>query len=215
MGKTQQLSLMFYRIAARNKQSMSFSVVATENAAVCFVVPYLVKSLVWRCVTWLQDKPMYSIKFCRYLASMSGVALGLCLLVESDVLNLVNVGTLWSLQSPLHEARVWDVFIETSLKILNSFKSTEHSNVINFGIWCVACAAFVNSAFSILGWRSLGAVRGILLHLLITFYYCCATIFIVLLALWVSHWLNFWIFIVLFIAIEFRRREEQGARLSF
>jgi len=91
-----------------------------------------------------------------------------------------------------------------------------HSSRLMSILWAfVGAATLFNVVVAILGWRSVAAVRGIAVHGLLVLYYCVAAVFVTLLLLWILHWLNFWIFLVLLVVIEVRRREESGARLSF
>lgn len=158
---------------------------------------------------------MYSVKICFVLAASSGIVFGLSLLVFADVATKIALVEIWNINGPWHEPLALDMFAENVARMRASLPVSELP-VISVGVAIyVATASAFNFTVSILGWRDLGALRGIAIHLLLVGYYCVATIFATLLFMWTLHWLNFWAFLIILIAIEIRRRDERGTWLSF
>ncbi len=189
--------------------------ILVENFIVCFVLPLLVRRSVQFSIKQVDDRKMYSITICAILAYTAGASLAGALLFAFDFWRLASIEAIWSLQGPWHDPRVIASF-ERNLSGL-SFRYLERLPpyvvaTINVLLWG---GLLVNTLIAVTGWRSVQAVRGILGHLIIATYAFYASIFVITVGLWLLHWLNFWIFLVILIFVEFRRREERGARLSF
>jgi hypothetical protein len=81
-----------------------------------------------------------------------------------------------------------------------------------------ASAAFLaasNFAIAAMGWRSPAAIRGLIAHLVISISVWLVLTIRALAAIWVLHWLNFWVLLILLVVLELRRREVGTTRLSF
>lgn len=158
---------------------------------------------------------MFSIQICYVLAASSGMALGLTLLMVGGVLEAATLSEIWNISGHWHESRALEMLANSLHGMIDNLGLIQMSPATLGLVVFIVGAAIVNAAVAILGWRSIAAIRGFSVHCLLVTYYCAATIFIVLMALWVVHWLNFWAFLILLVAIEIRRREEGGTRLSF
>jgi hypothetical protein len=75
--------------------------------------------------------------------------------------------------------------------------------------------AMLNLAIAVTGWRSPAALMGLIAHLVLSMSVWFVLTIRVLAAIWVLHWLNFWILLILLVVPELRRREEGVTRLSF
>ncbi len=194
---------------------MAFASVVVENAIICLAAPIGMRHAVTATTDWLQDRPMFSIQVCYLLASSSGVILGLILLGYGGILERASISEIWKVNGLWHQARAYEMFFINLNIIVTSLQNVQ-ATALNLSLFALLSAGMLfNTAVAILGWRSLAALRGIAAHCLVVFYFCASTLFTVLLFLWVLHWLNFWAFLILFLVIEIRRREQSGTRLSF
>ncbi|MBO6776154.1 MAG: hypothetical protein JJ897_11735 [Marinibacterium sp.] len=158
---------------------------------------------------------MFSIQICYVLAASSGIAIGLILMSNAGIINRITLSEIWKINGNWHLPRAYEMIVSNIQLIADSLHGVHSSRLMSI-LWAfVGAATLFNVVVAILGWRSVAAVRGIAVHGLLVLYYCAAAVFVTLLLLWILHWLNFWIFLVLFVVIEVRRREESGARLSF
>ncbi|MFZ9128849.1 MAG: hypothetical protein ACO20O_07180 [Pseudomonadales bacterium] len=194
---------------------MAYANIVLENLLVCVALPFVVRKGVFAATGWLQDRPMFSIQFCYVLAASSGIAIGMMLMASADIINRITLAEIWKINGLWHHPRAYEMIVSNLQAISDSLPASQASRLMAT-LWAfVAATTFFNVVIAILGWRSAAAMRGIAVHILLVLYYCAATVFVTLLLLWIVHWLNFWIFLVLLVVIEVRRREESGARLSF
>ena len=194
---------------------MAYASIVLENLLVCVALPFVVRKGVFAAMGWLQDRPMFSIKFCYVLAASSGIAIGLTLMASAGIINRITLAEIWKVNGLWHYPRAYETSVGNIHLIADSSSGLQSLRLMPT-LWAfVGATTLFNMVVAILGWRSVAAMRGIAVHGLLVLYYCAAAVFVTLLLLWIVHWLNFWIFLVLLVVIELRRREESGARLSF
>ena len=194
---------------------MAYANIVLENLLVCVALPFVVQRGVFATTALLQDRPMFSIQICYVLAASSGIAIGLILMSNAGIINRITLSEIWKINGIWHLPRAYEMIVGNIQLIADSLHGVHSSRLMSI-LWAfVGAATLFNVVVAILGWRSVAAVRGIAVHGLLVLYYCAAAVFVTLLLLWILHWLNFWIFLVLLVVIEVRRREESGARLSF
>ena len=194
---------------------MAYANIVLENLLVCVALPFVVQKGVFATTALLQDRPMFSIQICYVLAASSGIAIGLILMSNAGIINRITLSEIWKINGIWHLPRAYEMIVGNIQLIADSLQGLHSSRLMSI-LWAfVGAATLFNVVVAILGWRSVAAVRGLAVHGLLVLYYCAAAVFVTLLLLWILHWLNFWIFLVLLVVIEVRRREESGARLSF
>lgn len=194
---------------------MAYANVILENLLICVALPIVVQRGVFAVTCLLQDRPMFSIQFCYVLAASSGIAIGLMLISNSGIVSRITISEIWNVNGFWHHPRAYEMIVGNIQLIFDNSFSTHSSRLMAIFWTFIGSTTLFNVLVAVLGWRSIAAVRGIAVHGLLVLYYCNATVFLTLLLLWIVHWLNFWVFLVLFVVIEARRHEQRGARLSF
>lgn len=206
--------------------------VLVENLLLCVALPLVLRMTLLRAIATLDDRGMFLIPLCHWAAMASGLAFAAGVLLAADLLSSATPAQLWRIDGPWHETRLatllvaktnvardawheaWQMGFERSSLAadrLPAVGSTAIHAILTVSVGLTA----LNGTIAVLGWRSWGALRGLLAHLLIASGACAGTLFALAAGLWVLHWLNFWVFLVLLIFIEIRRREDRGMKLSY
>jgi len=194
---------------------MTSAQILLENVAICLLVPIALRQVQGAVVRRLDNRRMYHILFCRLLPIICGVLIALCMIVQTGTARSFRVDTLWSLTGPFHESRLWVLIGDQIGTPWAGPGIGPVGPIVATAYALVAGLTLVNAVIAMVGWRSLGALRGIAVHVISTLVTAVYVTFLLITVAWVVHWLNFWIFAVLMLLIEMRRREERGVRLSF
>ena len=198
---------------------MTPSLLLLENAVVCLLILVALRRMQSMAVVALDNRQMYNIPFCRLLPVACGIVLAVLVLLQAHVAQTFTIDDLWSLSGPFHESRLLLLMANQaatiSLADLSGLGTGMDSPYLVAAYAAVACLTLINVAIAILGWRSLGALRGIVIHVVSVAVTAVFVTFVSILLIWVVHWLNFWIFAVLLALVEMRRREDRAVKLSF
>ena len=197
---------------------MQHVVAIVENLLLIVALPWLVSDAARDMVDRVDNRGMFSIPLCRSLAVACGGVLAIATGVLAGLRNEISVAGLWDLSGFWHGGRFLVVLERYAYDLWSLPPDSITSKQLLFAQLLVASAALlaiVNFGIAVTGWRSLGALRGLIAHLAIS-----ASVWIVLTvrglaAIWVLHWLNFWILLIVLVVLELRRREEGTTRLSF
>ncbi len=197
---------------------MSFLSVAAENLLLIVVLPWLVHTGALDLAERLDNRGMFSIPFCWSLAIACGSLLAIATGVFADFTKEVSAASLWDISGFWHEVRFVNILAGYIGDLSFASGETIPARHILFSqilLGCAGALTAVNCVIAVLGWRSFGALRGMAAHVLIGLSVWIVLTVGVLAGFWVIHWLNFWVFLVLLIVLEMRRREEGVTRLSF
>jgi hypothetical protein len=197
---------------------MPFILAAAENFLLIVALPWLINDGARDFAARLDNRSMFSIPFCRSLAIACGGLLAIATAILSDIAAVLSPAILWDIYGFWHKGR----FIEILASYAGELSTTSQAS-LNFKqllltrilIVMAALLTAANFVIAILGWRSFGALRGMIAHCLIAISVWIVLSIGALAAFWVVHWLNFWVFLVVTIVVEMRRREEGVTKLSF
>jgi len=197
---------------------MPHMVAIAENLLLIVALPWLVSDTARDLVGRLDNRGMFSIPFCRALAVACGGVLAIATGVLAGFQDEISAADLWGVSGFWHSGRFL-VILEAYAEGLMSFSSDPNpTGYLLFAqalFISAALLAMVNLAIAVTGWRSPAALRGLIAHLVISMSVWFVTTIRVLAAIWVLHWLNFWVLLILLVVLELRRREEGTIRLSF
>jgi hypothetical protein len=197
---------------------MSFLFAVIENILVIIALPWLVNDATRDFVARVDNRGMFSIPFCRSLAVACGGVLAIATGVLAGFTNELSLANLWDISGSWHEGRFLITLARYTEELWSLSQGAILPDHVVFAEILLTSAAIltaVNFGIALMGWRSLGALRGLITHILISISVWFVLTLGALVSLWVLHWLNFWIFLVLFIVVEMRRREVVATRLSF
>jgi len=197
---------------------MSHMVAVAENLLLIVALPWLVSDAARELVARIDNRSMFSIPFCRSLAVACGCVLAIATGVLAGLQNEISVASLWDLSGFWHGGRFLVILERYSQDLWSFSPGSIAPNRLLFAQTLFASAALLavlNFGIAVMGWRSLAALRGLFAHFVISLSVWLVLTVRVLAAIWVLHWLNFWILLVLLIVLELRRREEGTTRLSF
>lgn len=194
---------------------MSWSYVLAENLLFCVAFPALLHAGAFGLARALDDRQMFSIPACHYVAAACGLMLAGGIILQSGLWETIGFAEIWRLDGPWHETRILAV-IDAQLTGFAFEPRFGLTGAVGDALLAlVAVLTAINGTIAWLGWRSPAALRGLGAHLSFVVYYAVGGIVLFFVAFWVIHWLNFWIFLVALIIIELRRREDRQVRLSF
>ena len=197
---------------------MSPMVAIAENLLLIVALPWLVGDAARNLVARIDNRGMFSIPFCRSLAVACGGVLAIATGVLAGLHDEISVASLWDLSGFWHGGRFL-VILERYAGDLSSLslESIAPKQLLFAQLLFVSAAllAVLNFGIAVMGWRSPAALRGLMAHLVITVSVWFVLTVRGLAAIWVLHWLNFWVLLILLIVLEMRRREEATTRLSF
>jgi hypothetical protein len=189
-----------------------------ENLLLIVGLPWLFSDMARDWVARIDNRGMFSIPFCRSLAVACGGVLAIATAVLAGLQNEISLSSLWSIFGFWQEGRFL-VILEryADALCLSSSEAIGQRQFIFVQILFLSAILLgvVNLGIAVMGWRSLGALRGLLAHGVISISVWLTLTVRGLAALWVLHWLNFWALLILLIVLELRRREEKTTRLSF
>jgi len=181
-------------------------------------LPWLVSDTARDLVARIDNRGMFAIPFCRILAVACGGVLAIATGVLAGFQIEISAANLWGVSGFWHSGRFLIILGEyaAGLWSLSSTSSpTGHLLVAQSLFVSAALLAALNLGIAVMGWRSPAALRGLIAHLIISMSVWFVLTIRVLAAIWVLHWLNFWILLILLGVLELRRREEGVTRLSF
>jgi hypothetical protein len=196
---------------------MSHIAAIAENFLLIVVVPWLVSDAARDLVARLDNRGMFSIPFCRVLAVACGGVLAIATGVLAGLQDEISAASLWGVSGFWHGGRclvILEGYAEGLRSLSSASMSAEHLLFARILFAAAALLAALNLAIAVMGWRSLAALRGLGGHLVISLSVWFVLTIRTLAAIWVLHWLNFWILLILLIVLELRRREEGFTRLS-
>jgi hypothetical protein len=197
---------------------MSYAIAIAENLLLIVALPWLVNDTARDLVKRLDNRGMFSIPFCRSVAVACGGVLAIATGVLAGLQNEVSVAKLWDISGFWHTGRFL-VIVEKYGRDLwwwpPQLITPRQLFLAQILFASAGLLAFVNFAVAALGWRSPAALRGLMAHIVISMSVWLMLTVRVLAAIWILHWLNFWVLLILLIVLEMRRREESATRLSF
>lgn len=198
---------------------MTPAVLLVENILVCLLILVALRRAQSMAILALDNRDMYRIPFCRLLPAACGIVLAVSVFLQAQLAQTITFSNLWSLSGPFHESRLLvlltDQAATMSFADLSGLRTSMDNPLVAAAYTIVLCLTLINVVIAVLGWRSLGAWRGIAVHVLSALITAAFVTLVTILLIWVVHWLNFWIFAVLLALVEMRRREERGVKLSF
>ena len=197
---------------------MSPMVAIAENLLLIVALPWLVSDAARDLVARIDNRGMFSIPFCRSLAVACGGVLAIATGVLAGLQDEISVASLWDLSGFWHGGRFLVILERYADDLWSLSPGTIAPNQLLFAQILFASAALVavvNFGIAVMGWRSLAALRGLIAHLAISVSVWLVLTVRALAAIWVLHWLNFWVLLILLVVLELRRREEATIRLSF
>lgn len=197
---------------------MPFILAAAENFLLIVALPWLIHDGTRDFVAALDNRSMFSIPFCRSLAVACGSLLAIASAVLADITADISPAMLWDITGFWHQGRFINILaayaeeLSTVSHLPLTFKQLLLTRIL---FLLVIALTAVNFVIAILGWRSPGALRGMITHCLLAISVWMVLTIGALATFWVMHWLNFWFFLVVTIVVEMRRREEGVTKLSF
>lgn len=197
---------------------MPFILAAAENFLLIAALPWLIHDGARDIVARLDNRSMFSIPLCRSLAIACGGLLAIATALLAGIASKLSPAVLWDITGFWHEGRFIDILAVFAGELSNPEQSTFGAKQVRLTQILIALAAAlttVNFVIAILGWRSAGAMRGMLAHCLIAISMWVILTICALATFWVVHWLNFWVLLVVTIVVEMRRREDGVTKLSF
>lgn len=197
---------------------MPFILAAAENFLLIVALPWLIHDGARDFVARFDNRNMFSIPFCRSLAIACGGLLAIATAVLVDISGDMSPAMLWDITGFWHQGRFINILTAYAgeLSTVSQASLTLKQLLLTQILFVLAVAlTAVNFVIAILGWRSPGALRGMIAHCLIAISVWIVLTIGALAAFWVVHWLNFWVFLVVTIVVEMRRREARVTKLSF
>lgn len=198
--------------------TMKFTLVVFENIILFLLIPQALRSIANKTAQTLDDRNMFGVPLCGSIATACATLLAIIILLSTGVVYDAAPARLWGIDGPWHTGRLM-VLGANYLSVLAPGGSVEYSatlvSIVKFILAGIAVLTLINGLIAAAGWRSIQAVRGLAVHVILAASRAVIFYIWVLTALWVIHWLNFWIFLVLLCVIEMRRRESGAVRLSF
>lgn len=197
---------------------MSNIIAVAENLILIVGLPWLVADNAQKWVVCLDNRGMFSLPFCRAVAVASGGVLAIATAVLAGFHHEVSIASLWAIEGFWHTDRLLTIVERYVGNLLSPPAGWISASQLLFAQMLLVSAgllAALNFGIAILGWRSAGAVRGLLAHLVLSLSVWMVVTVRVVAALWILHWLNFWSLLIALIVLELRRREEATTRLSF
>jgi hypothetical protein len=197
---------------------MPFILAAAENFLLIVALPWLLHDGARDFVARLDNRSMFSIPFCRSLAIACGGLLAIATALLAGIAGKLSPAALWDITGFWHEGRFIDILAVFAGELSQPQQSSFGLKQVRLTQILIALAAAltaVNFVIAVLGWRSAGALRGMIAHCLIAISMWIILTIGALAAFWVVHWLNFWVLLVVTIVVEMRRREEGVTKLSF
>lgn len=197
---------------------MSHIITMAENLLLIVALPWLVAGAVQNWVVRLDNRNMFSLPFCRAVAVASGGVLAIATAVLAGFHHETSIASLWAIDGFWHTSRFLTIGERYVSNLLSPPPGLISASQLLFAQTLLVSAGFLaalNFGIAIMGWRSLGAMRGLLAHLVVSLSFWMVLTVRVVAALWILHWLNFWSLLIALIVLELRRREEATTRLSF
>ena len=197
---------------------MSPLIAIAENLLLIVALPWLVSDASRDLVGRIDNRGMFSIPFCRMLAVASGGLLAIATGVLAGLQTEISVANLWDSSGFWHGGRFLIILERYTDDLWSLSHGPNAARHLLFAQIVFASAAFLaasNFAIAAMGWRSPAAIRGLIAHLVISISVWLVLTIRALAAIWVLHWLNFWVLLILLVVLELRRREVGTTRLSF
>lgn len=197
---------------------MPYIIAMAENLLLIVALPWMVAGTAQNWIARLDNRNMFALPFCRAVAVAAGGVLAIATAVLAGFHNEVSIASLWAIDGFWHTGRLLTIAERYTDNLLSPPAGAISASQLLFAQTLLVSAGFLaalNFAIAILGWRSLGAMRGLLAHLVLSLSIWMVVTIRVLAALWILHWLNFWSLLIALIVLELRRREEATTRLSF
>jgi hypothetical protein len=197
---------------------MSYAIAIAENLLLVVALPWLVNDAARDLLKRLDNRGMFSIPFCRSVAIACGGVLAIATGVLAGLQNEISVTKLWDISGFWHTGRFLVIVEKYATDLWAWRPGLIAPRQFFFAQILFASAgllAFVNFTIAALGWRSPAMLRGMAAHIIMSISVWLILTIRILAAIWVLHWLNFWVLLILLIVLEMRRREESATRLSF